>query len=157
MSAMRIEEEWEVGALRVRLMVCDGEVGSTCRSSRRVLVGERDRVDTEWLVAAYVPRDDDEYDAEVRESLEDEHVQDTLIHGIVLVGARWPLDCGTADETAKALDRAPPWMMNVPTEEVRAIRRWCWGVDWVKVPAALSSMRYCTWPCDRPVKKGLLR
>lgn len=156
MKPMRIEEEWEVGALRVRLMVCDGD-GQACVNAVRVLVGERDNPETDWLVAAYIPREDQAYDAEVRRDLEDEHVTDTLLHGIALFGARWPLDCGTADETAKALDRAPAWMMNVPTEEVRAIRRWCWGLDWMKVPAALRELRYCTWPCDRPVKKGLLR
>lgn len=153
MPRMRIEEEWEVGPLRVRLMSCACGRES-CAKATRVLVGERDRVDTDWMLAAYIG--DVSCDARVRADLADEHNADTVLHGIALVGANWPLDCATADETGIALDNAPEWMMNVPTAEVRRIRKWCWGVDWLKVPAALRELRYCTTVFDRPVKKGVL-
>lgn len=157
MARLVITEEWEVGSLRVRLCVCPRGIGSACASALRVLVGEREKPETDWLTAAYVPREDEQYDASVRRDLEDRDVQETLLQGIALVGTSWPVDCWSADETAKAFDSAPGWMLSVPTGQVRAIREWCWGVDWLKVPAALRELRYCTTIFDRPVKPGVFR
>lgn len=156
MRPMRIEEEWEVGRLRLRLMICDG-TGTGCQAAVRVLAGERDEPATDWLCVCYMPREDFSYDEQVRGELEDEDIQEAVLQGIALCGTRWPVSCYAGDETARVWDGAPPWMVSVPVDEVKRIRRWCWGVDWLKVPAALVELRYCTTICDRPVKPGIVK